>query len=1235
MKNGAEIIAMFFVAFAMASTATGMIFTVDDDGPADFNNIQAAINNANHGDTIVVADGIYRGEGNRNISLRRKAITLRSENGWSNCIIDCEGQDHGFYFYNNENENSIVDGFTIINGNAYYGGGIYCYGSNPTITNCRMNGNEAIWGGGIFCRNNSSPTISNCIISENVAHSGGGISCSNSSSPLINNCLITGNTGTSGGGIHSYKYSCPMINNCTITENEVTHYGGGICSNNYSSPTINNCILWGNRAFRGDEIVLIDQTYPSQTTVRYSDVQGGSTAVYISPGCVLNWGQGNIDADPMFIDIDGLDDVLGTEDDNLRLFGCSPCVDAGDNSAVPPSLLTDIEGNPRIINGNVDIGAYEGANQGFLLSTKSLTVSEGAVATFTVILAMDPFETIEVTVAVESGDPDIMIESGALLTFNSSNYLLPQAVVLVAAEDADNLNGTALVWISAPGFVTNGISATEVDNDEPTSNILYVDASSPGVNNGASWSEAYTELRDAMSIAARFPQVEEIRVGQGTYTPAESSGDRTATFQLKNGVVIKGGYAGFSEPDPNARDIESYETILSGDLEGNDIDLNDPEDLLYEPTRAENSYHVVTTSDTNETAVLDGFTITAGNANRRRPLEHYQDDGGGIYNYEGSPTITNCVISSNSARDNGGGMYNHGDESSPTIINCKFISNSARAGGGIYNYRNDTRIENCKFTFNWASEAGGGISNGQSIGRLTNCTFIGNRAPLGGGMSNGDCNILLNNCTFNENFSTYGGAVFNVVCSPTFINCRFKGNSALSKGGGMVNASSSPVLKNCTFCNNSSENGGGMCNYMDRGPAGFDTSNPVLNNCLYSNNSAKYGGGMCNSDKSHPTLTNCTFSGNWAKQYGGAICCRDIPPPQPPPPPPIPLLEFPQLTTDSLTPDVNLIMVNCILWCNEAPNGTQIYLAPDYYAWVNYSNVQGSWPGEGNIDAVPLFVEPGYWYVNGTPDDVNDDVWVEGDYHLLPGSPCIDAGDPIYVAEPNETDLDGRPRVINGRIDMGAYESVPPIPAQVRIVPRTINIKNKGNWIIAFIWLPENHNVADIDSKSILLNSKIQAESVHTNEEEQVALARFSHQEVQLILNVGEVELSIIFCLTDGRVFEGRDVVRVIPKASGKPDKHVQAGNPNPSDGAKGVSITANLSWTAGPYVTSHDVYFGTSSTPPFVCNQISTTFDPGTMKYDTMYYWRIDEVNYSSTTTGEIWKFTTFISPPIPPPPP
>ncbi|NIP23501.1 MAG: hypothetical protein GWN67_05170 [Phycisphaerae bacterium] len=177
-------------------------------------------------------------------------------------------------------------------------------------------------------------------------------------------------------------------------------------------------------------------------------------------------------------------------------------------------------------------------------------------------------------------------------------------------------------------------------------NAIYVDDDATAGGNGESWKNAYKYLQDALAVATNG---DEIFVGKGTYRPDEDSanpsgtGNRQATFQLKNGVALRGGYAGFGQPDPDARDPNTHETILSGDLLGND----GPNFA----NNAENSYHVVTGNGTNATTVLDGLTITAGNANGIG----WENHGGGMGNSGGNLTVTNCAFIENSA-EFGGGM---------------------------------------------------------------------------------------------------------------------------------------------------------------------------------------------------------------------------------------------------------------------------------------------------------------------------------------------------------------------------------------------------------------------------------------------------------------------------------------------------------------------------------------------------------------------------------------------------
>jgi hypothetical protein len=264
--------------------------------------IQDAIDAANHGETVIIPDGIYMGPGNRDIDFKGKAITLQSENGPANCIIDCRGTAthprRGFYFHSGEDASSVVEGFTIMNGYAQFGGGILCEDSSPKITNCVFQQNTAEWYGGAMENYYSSPVVSNCIFSGNRALDW-----------------------SFGGAIDNYV-SSPTITNCTFHNNSAD-YGGAIFDSEQSTTVTNNCILWANNSTCGPEIC-------GTCSVLYCNVQGGYA------------GTGNIDTDPLFVD--------GTGGDYHLLHG-SPAIDAGD----PASDW----GNEPWPNGRrVNLGAY-------------------------------------------------------------------------------------------------------------------------------------------------------------------------------------------------------------------------------------------------------------------------------------------------------------------------------------------------------------------------------------------------------------------------------------------------------------------------------------------------------------------------------------------------------------------------------------------------------------------------------------------------------------------------------------------------------------------------------------------------------------------------------------------------------------------------------------------------------------------------------------------------------------
>ncbi len=519
-----------------------------------------------------------------------------------------------------------------------------------------------------------------------------------------------------------------------------------------------------------------------------------------------------------------------------------------------------------------------------------------------------------------------------------------------------------------------------------TGKTIYVDKDSPGLfHNGTNWVKAFKNLQDALALAFYN---DEIRVAEGTYKPDQGGGqipgNRTATFELLKGVAIYGGYAGYGQPDPNARDPNIYETILSGDLDSNDVPVPDPCDLLDHPNRQENAYHVVTGSNTNETALLDGFTAKAGNANGDYPHSR----GGGMYNDEGSPTVTNCTFNGNSA-NRGGGMYN--DHSSPTVTGCTFIGNSAYGdGGGMFNLAHSSpTVSNCTFSVNSADDDGGGMFSDSSP-TVTNCIFSGNSADDydGGGMANLlECDPTVTNCTFSSNSARRGGGMATCLDSEvTVTNCTFSSNSASEWGGGMYNyENGEPIVINCTFNGNSAVFGGGMYNE--------DRMEPTLTNCTFSGNSAGWtGGGIYNEYDCNLDIINCTFCGNSANNGNGIACDSRF----------------------QIPSTVNVI--NCILW----DGGDEIWNNNDSVITVSYSDIFGGWsgPGGNDIDSDPLFAD-----ADG-PDDI---VGTEDDnLRLSVGSPCIDAGDNAVVSEVN--DLAGRDRIVDGDcndteiVDMGAYE---------------------------------------------------------------------------------------------------------------------------------------------------------------------------------------------------------------------
>lgn len=441
--------------------------------------------------------------------------------------------------------------------------------------------------------------------------------------------------------------------------------------------------------------------------------------------------------------------------------------------------------------------------------------------------------------------------------------------------------------------------------------VVYVNKEAPAGGNGSSWSSALRELRDGLALAQPG---DEIWIAAGAYTPAPPGGNRNASFAMKSGLSIYGGFIG-TEVHRDERDPFFNVTTLSGDLNGDD----QPEFA----GRSENSYQVVTAVEV-ENVLLDGLTISGGYADGpgfgATPESRDQGSGLNVYyatpvivdcrfidnwsgnhgalNDHGSCTLIDCDFESNYSAQFGAGLYIHHESATiadgcnfrantavvegagaysrsmhgAMIMNSTFSGNNADHGAGFYNAEDSaTHVEMCVFSENTSVTAGGAIYGDRASPMVLNCTFIDNHAGLGvqggdggGGGSGGGAiwftggRATVRDCRFLRNMASFGGACYNIEDAVvTYENCLFTLNEA-HEAGGLYSLTADAIVRDCRFIGNSAHSGsfsvgGGVSNYF---------SSTLVSGCYFEGNSADLGGGGLYSEGAAPRMLNCMFAGN-------------------------------------------------------------------------------------------------------------------------------------------------------------------------------------------------------------------------------------------------------------------------------------------------------------------------------------------------------------------------------------
>jgi hypothetical protein len=1263
---------IILLLLCFVSTAGARIITVDNDAPADFNNIQAAINAATTGDTVIVADGLYKGPGNRNINFNSKAIKVQSENGPENCIIDCENSGRGFYFANWEEQDSVMAGLTITRGNASDGGGIFFRNSSPKIDSC------------IFVANSATS-------------SGGGMYSDKVSQPRLINCVFVANAAPLGGTMRNCAQTEPYFANCTFAANSggIVNYGMGAYPG--IRPVFINCVIWGNGL---------------------SNLKDYSVTSLINYCCIGGWsggGVGNFSSDPLLLP------------DGHHLTTNSPCINAGDPNS-NYSGQTDIDGQTRVNNNRVDIGADEFYPQTPMIAVfpaeLDLSCPRGGPSPTPVVLSvrncllgslnwqvtadcnwlnLSPIcgqstgEIDEVILTIDANDLAPNMYRCILTVFDPNAVNTPKCVPISLdvrppriVVDVNQLDFACAYKGPGPDpqiiAIWNddlGILNWRISQECPWLEVLPVAGSSAGERqevlvavdaNGLNAGEyscslaisdpnaGNTPQQVSVNLTVRIPRIavepNHLHFASGSKGPTPEP----QTFSIWNGDLGTLDWNISEEcdwlevrPISGSSSGEPNQVVVTVDANGMDWRQYTCELLISDPNASNTPQYLAVSLDVRRPVIaLDpvafDFYCPASDANCQSQTLFIWNQEVGQLDWEMAADCNWLSIDANhgSSTGNPEGVsitpnmsgLNVGTYDCTLTITDLDANNSPRIVPVSLHVLGDTvhvprDFATIQLGIDHAALGGTVIVdpgiytgpgnrnidfNGKAITvRSTDpndpnvvATTVIDCNGLGRGFyfhNEEDGNSVLTGFTITNGYAKYGGGIYCAYSGPSIYNCVIVGNTAYGyPGGGGV-------------CGNEDDAAITDCTIVRNttpelgGGVYLGRSKAQVVGCRISGNSAGRDGGGVYTSHGWSEIRNCLIVGNRASEAGGAICNWG---------------RSPTIESSTICHNVALgfaggiistygsktSVLNSIVCGNSAHSGPELVVAADdgveSTLSVSYSNVNGGRNMVSVAEGCTLN-------------------WGSGNIDI---DPCF--VDPGYWAHKDDPNIHLNPDDPNATWVDGDY-----------------HLKSQhGRWAATERrWMINDVTSLSIDAgdpnsdwtRELWPNGK----RINLGAYGGTGEASMSPNDVG---NIADLDLDGFVYRTDLPLFISQWLLGGQPLAGDltrdgfvdfpdlavlgwhwkRPSPPLPANAPSPAEGTSGVALAPLLTWTSDANALWHDVYFGTASPGIFQICQSNTTFEPGLLDKNTWYYWRIDEMNPGGATAGAVWSFKTG-SPPDP----